>query len=145
MKKILFIFLIGTMSMFSQTTSVRGVTLSYNVTRKVMTLTISPRTMYTNDENLNVRVAINKEFALKMKIGGIDYSMTEPYFEHKGHTRQWGWAFSTISPDKCKEIKKNYVYQFRDVKPGEEYILSVSNVCDDKYVSKEKTGSIQIK
>jgi hypothetical protein len=146
MKKILLMFLIGTMSMFSQTTTtVRGVTLGYNTNSKVMTLTISPKTMYTNDANLDVRITINKEFALKMTIGGVDYTMSETYFEHIGHREEMFWYFTTTSPLKCKEIKKNCVYQFKGVERGEEYILSVSDVCDGKYVTKEKTSSIKIK
>jgi hypothetical protein len=146
MKKILLMFLIGTMTMFSQSvTSVRGVTLGYNITKKVMTLTISPKTMYTNDANLDVKITINKEFALRMTIGGINYSVSDSYFEQMGHKEDWFWHFTTTSQIKYKEIKKNYVFQFRDVKPGEEYILTVSDVCDGKYVTNEKTSSILIK
>jgi len=145
MKNILLMFLIGTMTMFSQTIKVRGVTLGYNITKKVMTLTISPNTMYTNDKNLDVKITINKEFALRMTIGGVNYSISEPYFEHKGHREDMFWIFTTTSQIKYNEIKKNYVYQFKGFEPGEEYILSVSDVCDGKYVTNEKTMSIQIR
>jgi predicted Ser/Thr protein kinase len=70
--------------------------------------------------------------------------MTEAFFEHSGHVREMGWIFTTYKSGGCKEIKKNYVFQFSNVQPGEEYILTVSNVCNDKYVTNEQTGSIQI-
>ena len=136
-------FLIGTMTMFSQTIKVRGVILTYDKVKKVMTLTTTPKVMYTNDTDMDVKIEIHKEFALKMTIGGVNYSVTEAFFEHSGHVREMGWVFMTYKPSGCKEIKKNYVYQFTNVEPGE-YILSVSDVCDGKYVTNEKTMSIQI-
>lgn len=136
-------FLIGTMTMFSQTIKVRGVILTYDKVKKVMTLTTTPKIMYTNDADMDVKIEIHKEFALKMTIGGVNYSVTEAFFEHSGHVRDMGWIFMTYKPNGCKEIKKNYVYQFTNVEPGE-YILSVSDVCDGKYVTNEKTMSIQI-
>jgi hypothetical protein len=99
--------------------------------------------MYTNDADMDVKIVINKEFALKMTIGGVNYSVTEAFFEHSGHVTEMGWNFMTYKPNGCKEIKKNYVYQFTNVEPGE-YILTVSNVCDNKYVTNEQTMSIQI-
>jgi hypothetical protein len=144
MKKILLMFLFGTMTMFSQTIKVKGVTLSYDKIKKIMTLTTTPKIMYTNDKDMDVKIEINKEFALRMTIGGVNYSVSEPYFEHKGHKEEMFWCFTTTSQIKYKEIKKNYVYQFKGVKPGEEYILTVSNVCDNKYVTNEQTMSIQI-
>jgi hypothetical protein len=143
MKKILFMFLFGTMTMFSQTIKVRGVVLSYDKVKKVMTLTTTPKIMTTNDIDMDVKIEINKEFALKMTIGGVNYSVIEPFFEHSGHVREMGWVFMTYKPSGCKEIKNNYVFQFTNVEPGE-YILTVSDVCDNKYVTNEQTMSIQI-
>ena len=143
MKKILLMFLIGTMTMFSQTIKVRGVTLSYDKLKKTMTLTTTPKIMYTNDTDMDVKIVINREFALSMTIGGVNYSITEPFFEHSGHVREMGWSFSTYKPRGCKEIKNNYVFQFSNLEPGE-YILTVSDVCDNKYVTNEQTMSIQI-
>lgn len=143
MKKILLMFLIGTMTMFSQTIKVRGVVLSYDKVKKVMTLTTTPKIMTTNDIHSEVKIVINREFALSMTIGGVNYSITEPFFEHSGHVREMGWSFSTYKPRGCKEIKNNYVFQFSNLEPGE-YILNVSDVCDNKYVTNEQTMSIQI-
>lgn len=145
MKNILLMFLIGTMTMFSQSsTTVRGVKLTYDKVKKKMTLTTTPKIMYTNDTDMDVKIEINKQFALHMTINGVSYSMTEAYFEHSGHTRDMGWVFISYKPHGCKEVKNNYVFEFTDVKVGEEYILTVSNVCDEKYVTNEQTGSIII-
>jgi hypothetical protein len=143
MNKIILFFLIGTIPIFSQTIKVRGVILTYDKVKKTMTLTTTPKIMYTNDTDLDVKIVINKEFALKMTIGGVNYSITEAFFEHSGHVREIGWIFMTYKPNGCKEIKNNYVFQFTNVEPGE-YILTVSDVCDNKYVTNEQTMSIQI-
>jgi hypothetical protein len=81
MKQILLMFLFGTMTMFSQTIKVKGVTLSYDKIKKIMTLTTTPKIMYTNDKDMDVKIEINKEFALRMTIGGVNYSVSEPYFD----------------------------------------------------------------
>ena len=143
MKKILFMFLIGTMTMFSQTIKVRGVDLNYDKVKKVMTLTTTPKIMTTNDIHSEVKIVIDREFALSMTIGGVNYSLKNSFFEHSGKVYQDGWSFSTLKPKTCREIKNNYVFQFTNVEPGE-YILTVSDVCDNKYVTNEKSMSIQI-
>ena len=142
---ILFATLLLIQKSYSQNnTTVRGVKLSYDSKKRVMTLTTSHKITYTNDYDLDVCIEINKGYALKMVMNGITYSMTEPYFKHIGHTREMGWAFSTTQPKGLKTIKENYIYQFSDIQPGEEYIITVSNVCDDKYISSEEKGSIVI-
>ena len=143
MKKILLMFLIGTMTMFSQTIKVRGVVLSYDKVKKVMTLTTTPKIMTTNDIHSEVKIVIDREFALSMTIGGVNYSLKNSFFEHSGKVYQDGWSFSSYKPRGCKEIKNNYVFQFSNLEPGE-YILTVSDVCDNKYVTNEKSMSIQI-
>lgn len=142
---ILFVALLLIQESYSQNnTTVRGVKLSYDSKKRVMTLTTSHKIMYTNDYDLDVCIEINKGYALKMVMNGITYSMTEPYFKHIGHTREMGWAFSTTQPRGLKTIKENYIYQFSVVQPGEEYVMTVSTICDDKYVTNEEKGSIVI-
>lgn len=145
MKNILVMFLLGTMTIFSQSTTVRGVTLSYDKVKKIMTLKILPKTMYTNDASMDVNVSIYRDFGIKMIMNGVSHSISKPYFEHVGHTRDMGWFFITHKPSRCKEVKENYIYTFSEIQSDEEYILIVSNVCDDKYVTDEQTGSIIIK
>jgi hypothetical protein len=142
---ILFVALLLIQKSYSQNnTTVRGVKLSYDSKKRVMTLTTSHKIMYTNDYDSDVCIEINKGYSLKMVMNGITYSMTEPYFKHIGHTREMGWAFSTTQPRGLKTIKENYIYQFSDVQPGEEYVMTVSTICDDKYVTNEEKGSIVI-
>lgn len=142
---ILFLALLLIQKSYSQNnTTVRGVKLSYDSKKRVMTLTTSHKIMYTNDYDSDVCIEINKGYSLKMVMNGITYSMTEPYFKHIGHTREMGWAFSTTQPRGLKTIKENYIYQFSDVQPGEEYVMTVSTICDDKYVTNEEKGSIVI-
>jgi len=142
---ILFTALLFIQGSYSQNnTTVRGVKLSYDKKKHVMTLTTSHKIMYTNDYDLDVCIELHKGHALKMVMNGITYSMTEPYFKHIGHTREMGWAFSTTQPKGLKTIIENYIYQFSDIQPGEEYIITVSNVCDDEYISSEEKGSIVI-
>ncbi len=90
-----------------------------------------------------LKVSLIILFYFFLKIFWINYSITEPFFEHSGHVREMGWSFSSYKPRGCKEIKNNYVFQFTNVEPGE-YILTVSDVCDNKYVTNEQTMSIQI-
>ena len=142
---ILFLALLLIQKSYSQNnTTVRGVKLSYDSKKRVMTLTTSHKIMYTNDYDSDVCIEINKGYALKMVMNGITYSMTEPYFKHSGHTREMRWPFSTTQPRGLQTIKENYIYQFSDVQPGEEYVMTVSTICDDKYVTNEEKGSIVI-
>lgn len=145
----LFVILFATLLLIQESysqnnTTVRGVKLSYDSKKRVMTLTTSHEIMYTNDYDSDVCIEINKGYALKMVMNGITYSMTEPYFKHIGHTREMGWIFSTTQPRGMKTIKENYIYQFPDVQPGEEYVMTVSTICDNKYVTNEERGSIVI-
>ena len=138
-------FLLGTITMFSQsTTTVRDVTLSYNKVKKVMTLNILPKTMNTDDVNMNIKIEIHKGYSLKMIVNGESRSISKSYFEHTGHTLGVCWYFYTRSTTRYKEIKEDYVYEFSNVRTGEEYILTVSNISDDKYVTNEQTDSIII-
>jgi hypothetical protein len=141
MKKILLMFLIGTMTMFSQTTKVRGVTLTYDKVKKNMILSIPEKTMVVEDRDTEVRITIDKEFSLKMMINGLPVSVSNEYFLHEGRVIDGLWTFFTIKTTECKEIKMNYIYQFPNVKPGE-YILTVSDVCDGKWETNEKNMSI---
>lgn len=131
--------------MFSQsTTTVRGVTLCYDKIHKTMTIQLTPQSVHTNDPDMDVNIEIHKQFAIKMVVQGTTYSVTEPYFQQKGHTTAMGSSFSTIRPRGCKVLKINYIYQFTDIQLGEEYILVVSNVCDGKYTTDNNSGSVVI-
>jgi len=148
MNKILIIFLLGITTMFAQTTTVMGTTLSYNKKTKTMLLSMSDTTFLVGDDSdLDTEVRIVREYELTMKINGVEYSMTEPYFLTYGYRHDMFWAFTTERPSNCKSISKNgidYTYKFSNVVPGE-YILIVTRRCDEKYVVKKLSGSIIIR
>lgn len=145
MKKILIMFLLGTMTMFSQSTTIRGVNLKYDKVKKTMTLSINPKTMYTDDIDLEVSIEIYLNFILTSTQDGVTSILNKPYFSHKGHMREMGWFFMTLKPGDSKMIEEYYVYRFYNIRPNNEYILVVKNVCNDKFVTEEETSSIIIK
>jgi hypothetical protein len=147
--KILIIFLLGIITTFAQTTTkVMGTTLTYDQKNKTMSLFMSDTTFLVGDESgLDTEVKIVREYDLSMKINGLEYSMTEPYFMTYGYRHDMSWFFITERPENCKSISKNgvdYTYKFSNVQPGE-YILIVTRRCDEKYVIKKLSGSIIVK
>ena len=149
MNKILIIFLLGIITTFAQTTTkVMGSKLTYNPKNKTMLLSMSDTTFLVGDNSdLDTEIKIVREYDLTMKINGIEYSMTEPYFMTYGYRHSMSWAFTTERPDNCKSINKygiDYGYKFSNVQPGE-YILIVTRRCDEKYVIKRLSGSIIVK
>jgi hypothetical protein len=148
MKKLL-IMLLFTMTTFAQTTTpIKGVTLTYNRKTKTMLLSMSDKTFLVADNSdLDTEVKIVREYELTMKINGVEYSMTEPYFWTYGYRHDMSWFFITNRPGNCKSISKNgidYNYKFSDVVPGE-YILIVTTRCDEKYVVNKLSTSLIIK
>jgi hypothetical protein len=136
-----FIFSIG----FSQSKiNVRGVTLSYNQQKRVMTLVIPEKLMKTTDPDAEVRIRILEEYSLTMVINGQEYTMTDEFFLREGRIYDSGWTYLTIRPGYCKEVKANYVYEFSHLQASE-YILEVSDVCDNRWVTNKKSQSITIR
>jgi hypothetical protein len=147
--KILIIFLLGVITTFAQTTTkVMGTTLTYDQKNKTMSLFMSDKTFLVGDESgLDTEVKIVREYDLSMKINGLEYSMTEPYFSTYGYRHDMSWFFITERAENCKSTSKNgidYTYKFSNVQPGE-YILVVTRRCDEKYVEQKLSGSIIVK
>ena len=146
--KIIIIFLLGIVTTFAQTTKVMGTTLTYDKKTKTMLLSMSDTTfLVDNNSDLDTEVKIVREYDLTMKINGVEYSMTEPYFLTCGYRHDMFCAFTTERPANCKSISKggiNYLYKFSNVQPGE-YILIVTRRCDEKYVVKKLSGSIIVR
>ena len=136
------------MTTFAQTTKVMGTTLTYNKKTKTMLLSMSDTTfLVVDNSDLDTEVKIVREYELTMKINGIEYSMTEPYFCTYGYKHDMFWTFTTERPENCKSISKNgidYTYKFSNVVPGE-YILIVTRRCDEKYIVKKLSGSIIVR
>ena len=147
MKKIITIvlMLIGTITMFPQSTTIKGTSLKYDKEEKTMTLTIDPKTMTVNDYDLEVSVEIFENFFVTSYIDG-SLIWGKPIFSRKGHIIGMDLSYVTVLPEgifylvdsyNMKMLKEDYVYKFNYVKPNE-YYLVVKNICDDKYITDEE-------
>ena len=154
MKKIITIvlMLIGTITMFPQSTTVKGTSLKYDKEEKTMTITIDPKTMTVNDYNLEVSVEIFENFFVTSYIDG-SLIWGKPIFSRKGHIIGMDLSYVTVLPEgifylvdsyNMKMLKEDYVYKFNYVKPNE-YFLVVKNICDDKYITDEEVGLMIVK
>ena len=149
MKKIITIvlMLIGTITMFPQSITVKGVNLKYDKEEKTMTITIDPKTMTVNDYDLEVSGEIFENFFVTSYIDG-SLIWGKPIFSRKGHIKGMDLSYVTVLPEgifylvdsyNMKMLKEDYVYKFNYVKPNE-YFLVVKNICDDKYITDEEVG-----
>ena len=154
MKKIITIvlMLIGTITMFPQSTTIKGTSLKYDKEEKTMTLTIDPKTMTVNDYDLEVSVEIFENFFVTSYIDG-SLIWGKPIFSRKGHIIGMDLSYVTVLPEgifylvdsyNMKMLKEDYVYKFNYVKPNE-YYLVVKNICDDKYITDEEVGLMTVK
>lgn len=154
MKKIITIvlMLIGTITMFPQSTTVKGTSLKYDKEEKTMTITIDPKTMTVNDYDLEVSVEIFENFFVTSYIDG-SLIWGKPIFSRKGHIKGMDLSYVTVLPEgifylvdsyNMKMLKEDYVYKFNYVKPNE-YFLVVKNICDDKYITDEEVGLMIVK
>ena len=144
MRKYLLIALLISSAMFSQSTTVRGVTLSYDKVHNTMVLYIPEKVMKVTDKDSEVRITIDTQYSLRMNVNGASVTTYSEYFLHQGHSYNSSWVFLTIKPSNCIEFRNNYIYKFTDVQPNE-YILQVSDMCDSKWESNQESNSIIIK
>jgi len=143
MKKLLVLLLLST-AMFSQTTTVKGITLSYDKANQTITLSIPQSSLKVHNKDEQVRVTISKEYSLKKYIGGFPVLTSNKYFIHEGSFYSNMSLFETTRPANCVVIKDNLIYKFTDVEKGE-YILEVSDICDWKWESNVNSNSLIIK
>jgi hypothetical protein len=54
------LMLIGTITMFPQSTTIKGTSLKYDKEEKTMTLTIDPKTMTVNDSKIKLKDEIER-------------------------------------------------------------------------------------
>jgi len=142
MKKLLIMFLLGTLSLSAQTKiSVRGVTLTYNKAKNTMVLVIPERTMTVIDRDIDVRVRVGKDFILEMTFNGESQISYNEFFLHEGHIYDGLWNYMTIRHSDCKEVKMNHIYLFTHVRPAE-YLLEVTDLCDSKWESNEQQKTL---
>ena len=126
--------------------NVRGVELTYNKAKKTMTLIAKREVMRTNDDDMYTVIKISKNAELQIIINGETLPSDESYFTLTGHILESFWMFNSRRRCYCDGdfypatgINK---YVFYHINPGEEYILSVSNLCDDKYQTNYKSASL---
>ena len=140
-------FLLGTITMFPQSITVKGVNLKYDKEEKTMTLTIDPKTMTVNDDDLTVSVEIFENFFVTSYIDG-SLIWGKPIFSRKGHIIGMDLCYVTVLPEgifylvdsyNMKMLKEDYVYKFNNLKANE-YFLVVKNLCDDKYITDQEVG-----
>jgi hypothetical protein len=154
MKNLITLFLVGTLSLTAQPKhktqkvgiNVSGVELTYNKVKKRMTLVIKPEVIQTNDPDMYTLVKISKNAELQIIINGEVISSTESYFKLEGHILESSWAFTTLKPAYCDDsfspVTRISKCTFYHINPGEEYILSVSNLCNGKYQTNYKSASL---
>lgn len=142
MKKLLVMFLLGTLALSAQNKiTVKGVTLTYDKVKNTMLLVIPEKTMTVTDKDLDVRVRLGKDFILEMTFNGESEISYNEFFLKQGHMYDGLWCYMTIRHSNCKEVKMNYVYLFTHVEPAE-YLLQVSNICDSKWETDEQQKTL---
>lgn len=130
MKKLLLALLLST-AMYSQTTTVRGITLHYDQPNHTMVLTIPKDAIKTTIKD-QVQIIITKACSL-----AINNNIVNTYFKFKGYNQGsiHGMEYESIVPLYYDSSSKQFTFQFSNVTP-DEYIIEVSNV-----QSKDKQSS----
>ena len=133
--------------MFGQTTKVGGVTFSYDKKTDTMKLLV-PKGLFTSeDKDWQKQIRISKDYELSMTINGQEVTMSETFYYSCGREYHTGSEGTYYFPpcDKCVYHAITTESFSLKYPPKGEYILSVSDICDEKWVTNKKTGSIIIK
>ena len=145
MKRLIILFLIWSSSIVAQKITVNGITLSYDQKTKLMTLTTPERYLKTSDSETDKRIIIAKKSDPPFLINGQQYTISETYYHMEGSVYYMGYAFIYYRiPLECTKSASNSGSVFKRPERGE-YILTVSDVCDDKWVTNTASGSIIVK
>ena len=114
MKKLLLALLLST-ALYSQTTTVRGVTLHYDQPSKTMILTIPKDAIRTTVKD-QIQIIINKSYSLT-----INRNVVNAYFKFKGYSQGsiHGMEYESSTPLYYDSSSKQFTFQ---------YILEVSNI-----------------
>ena len=133
--------------MFGQTTKVGGVTFSYDKKTDTMKLLVPKDFNLSEDPDWQKQIRISKEYELTMTINGQEVTMSETFYYSCGREYHTGSEGTYYFPDCGKCVYHAITTESFSLKypPKGEYILSVSDICDEKWVTNKKTGSIIIK
>jgi len=149
MKNLIVLFLLGTLTGFCQTAKINDITLSYDSKKHKMVLVMPSHNFYLPLEDNDLTIYIHKEFSLKMIINGVEYSMSEPYFEYFGYMRET-FGFSEIKHNESGVqynenvnpfISKKTSFVFSNPEKGE-YIVQVVKRCGDYEEYRKQTSLI---
>ncbi len=145
MKKIVLLYLLPTLTVFGQTAALDGITLTYHKAQDRLILVMPEKRFQCPSYDYEVDVSIHKEFSLKANIGGMEYSLSEPFFKIIGNIGEHLYSFEThagtgieISKKERYGDGKNISYRFSNVENGE-YILEVIVKCDNYVEYKNQT------
>jgi hypothetical protein len=144
--KVSLLLFFATISMVAQSVTVKGVILSYDKKTDTMTLTVPEALVTSEDEGFNKQIEIFKDNIVTMSINGDKKVISKPFYGIFGRSYQGGSEFIYFFPQESTTIYKSlggssckFIHP-----PKGELILSVKDVCDNKYVSNAGTGSITI-
>ena len=133
--------------MFGQTTKVGGVTFSYDKKTDTMKLLV-PKDLFTSeDKDWQKQIRISKDYELSMTINGKEVTMSETFYYSCGRDYRTGSEGTYYFPNCGKCVYHAITTESFSLKypPKGEYVISVSDICDEKWVTNKHTGSIIIK
>jgi hypothetical protein len=144
--KVSLLLFFATISMVAQTVTVKGVTLSYDKKTDTMTLTVPETIVTSEDEDFNKQIEIFKDNILTMSVNGDEQVISKPFYGIFGRSYKGGSEFIYLFPQESTTIYKSlggssckFIHP-----PKGELILSVKDVCYNKYITNAGTGSIII-
>lgn len=144
--KVSVLLFFATISMVAQSVTVKGVTLSYDKKSDTMTLTVPEEVVTSEDEGFNKEIEIFKDNIVKMSMNGEEQVISKPFYGIFGRSYKGGSEFIYLFPEDSKTIYKSlggssckFIHP-----PKGEFILSVKDVCDNKYVTNSGTETIII-
>ncbi len=144
--KVSLLLFFATISMVAQSVTVKGVTLSYDKKTDTMTLTVPEALVTSEDESFNKEIEIFKDNIVSMSINGNKKVMSKPFYGIFGRSYKGGSEFVYLFSEDSTTIYNSLggsSCKFTHPPKGE-FILSVKDVCDNKYISNAGTGSIII-
>lgn len=142
---LILLFLAGTM--FGQNTiKVNGVVFSYDKKTDTMKLLVPKDLMDSEDPDWKKEIRISKEYELNMTINGQEITVSDVFYYSCGRNYRTG-SIGTYHFPNCDECVYHAITtESFSLKypPKGEYIITVSDVCDEKWRTNSKTASIII-
>ena len=144
--KVSVLLFFATISMVAQSVTVKGVTLSYDKKTDTMTLTVPEAVVTSEDKGFNKEIEIFKEDVVTTSTNGKGQVVSKPFYSIFGRSYKGGSEFTYLFPQESTTIYKSlggssckFIHP-----PKGEFILSVKDVCDNKYVTNSGAETIII-